>query len=104
VSRQLELTRIGIAEHAYPTPTRRILAEHNRERAKSRATRQTAAPVTHKRRRADGSVVTVLKSATLTDRQYELLDRQLAEQERRARRAERLAASAADVDHWSAHR
>lgn len=102
---QLETTRIGMAEHCYPTPTRRILAMHNSEARKanpiSNGSRTIATKVKTMRIMPDGTrrYVEYVGKRTYSDAENAAFDRA----ERKRRLAAIVAGQAAEVDTWASH-
>jgi hypothetical protein len=99
----LSVTRLHMAEHAYPTPTRGLLSEQQRARTNrcpiSNGTRTVATPVRHLRRRADGTVVEL---ATATKHHYSDAELAMIDRRERQRRLQAIVAGQqAELDHWA---
>ena len=98
----ITLTRIGLAEHAYPAPTRRIMVEHNsnvREACPIRSGRKTVATdVVTYRIKPDGSRVRTDISRKRYSRTEELA---LMQAERKARLLAIVQGTQAQIDTWA---
>lgn len=97
----LSITRIGMAEHEYPTPTRNILSEQERERAKRRIGSHTkGGEVRIGYRTEDGrSIMFLTESEKARVRNEELANKQLEIAERKARMM--AGYRPAEVDSWA---
>lgn len=91
----LSITRIGMAEHAYPTPTRNILSEQQRTRKRSMP---KAGEVRIGRRLADGTEV----FAPSQREQAEILaNRQMDKRLHEERMQALLAGHTVEIDSWA---
>lgn len=97
----LTLTRIGLAEHEYPTPTRNILSEQQRERAKRTSTTK-AGEVRYGYRAKDGTNY-MFPTATERDaaRKADLANKAFERAERQQRLQAIVSGQSAEVDSWA---
>lgn len=99
----LTLTRIGLAEHEYPTPTRNILSEQQRERAK-RASAPKGSEVRYGYRAKDGTnYMFPTQSERDAARKADNANRMLAKQQRNEALMKQLNESMARIDSWASH-
>lgn len=97
----LSLTRIGMAEHEYPTPTRNILSEQQRERAKRTSTRK-GSEVRYGYRATDGTnYMFPTASEREAARKADLANLALAKLERQARLMDKLNEQTVRIDSWA---
>ena len=93
----LSLTRINMAEHAYPTPTRNILSEQNRGKRKMSG---KASEIRFGIRTPDGTTVMGYTESELAKiRSDELANKLIEMAERKARMQSGATSNVAD--HWS---
>lgn len=96
----LTLTRIGLAEHEYPTPTRNILSEQQRERSKRIPSRTSE--VRYGYRAKDGTNY-MFPTATERDaaRKADLANKAFERAERQQRLQAIVSGQSAEVDSWA---
>lgn len=102
----LETTRLHMAEHSYPTPSRNHLSNRNADAAKAchvtNGTRTVATRVRHGIRLPDGTIVYRTRSdAQMTARDEELANLEFDRRERAKRLAEMVNKSRAEIDTWA---
>jgi len=102
----LDQTRIHMAEHSYPTPTRNHLSMHNREASKRKSYGATrGSEVRFGIRLPSGqSVMALTDSEVEQARKEELTNLRLEAEERKARILRNVHAQMAETDSWAAKR
>ena len=102
----LETTRLHMAEHSYPTPTRNHLSNRNADAAKAcritNGTRTVATRVRHGVKLPDGTIVYRTRSdAQMTDAELDRANAELERRERAKRISDMINRTRVEPDTWA---
>lgn len=99
MANDLSVTRIGMAEHAYPTPTRNVLSEQQRRRVRPQP---KGSEIRYGIRSPEGQTVMGYTDSELASiRAQELANKLFDQQQRKADMQRQLAKRMAEIDGWS---
>jgi len=99
MAHDLTLTRIGMAEHAYPAPSRNLLSEQQRRRPRPMPKH---GEVRIGYRSPEGqTIMAYTESELATIRAEELANKLFEQQQRKADNAAKVAKQMAEIDGWA---
>lgn len=99
MTNDLSVTRIGMAEHAYPTPSRNLLSEQQRRRVRPKP---KGSEVRYGIRSPEGQTVMGYTDSELASiRAQELANKLFEQQQRKADNARKVAERMAEIDGWA---